>query len=536
MADDMGYSDIGCYGSEIDTPVLDRLAHNGVRFTQFYNTSRCCPTRAALLTGLYSHQAGIGLMASDRGYDSYRGDLSKKSVTLAEVLRSTGYRTYMSGKWHVTRHIRPDGIKDNWPLQRGFDRFYGTIIGAGSFYDPATLCRGNTFITPDNDSDYQPEDFYYSDAISENAVTYLRDHFRDHSDQPFFMYVSYTSAHWPMHAREDDVQKYDGKYDVGFDVIREARHRKAIREGVIESRWAMSPAESNWERHKHRDWDVRNMEVYAAMVDRMDQGIGWIIDEAKAQNALENTIVIYLQDNGGCAEGFGRASNAEKVRDHTYEPMGPEDLQTKIWPPMQTRDGKPVRCGPEVVAGDDDTFVAYGKAWANVSNTPFRGYKHDGFEGGISTPLIVHWPSGISEDFRNTINHDPCHLIDVMPTLLQIAGGEYPRQYAGHDIKPMEGVSLTEALQGGTIRRNNPLGFEHHGNLALRDGRWKIVSAYRKDQPTTWHLYDMQSDRTELNDMAKQNPEKLDEMIAKWQTWADRVGVIKWPFDSRKDQ
>ena len=207
MADDMGYTDIGCYGSEINTPQLDKLASNGVRFTQFYNTSRCCPTRAALLTGLYSHQAGIGLMTGDQGYDAYRGDLNEKCVTLAEVLGHSGYSTYMSGKWHVTKHVRPEGPKHNWPLQRGFDKFYGTIIGAGSCLDPATLCRDNTFVTPVNDQQYQPKTYYYTDAISDNAVTYIADHFESEEDQPFFLYVSYTSAHWPMHAFEKDMKK-----------------------------------------------------------------------------------------------------------------------------------------------------------------------------------------------------------------------------------------------------------------------------------------------------------------------------------------
>ncbi|MDP6446555.1 MAG: sulfatase-like hydrolase/transferase, partial [Pirellulaceae bacterium] len=212
MADDMGYTDIGCYGGEIETPVLDGLAANGLRFTQFYNTSRCCPTRASLLTGLYSHQAGIGLMTGDRGYDAYRGDLNRRCVTIAEALASAGYRNYMSGKWHVTRHVGPQADNSNWPLQRGFDRFFGTITGAGSFYDPATLCRGNKYITPENDPEYEPEHFYYTDAISDNAARYVGDHFRDHADQPFFLYVAYTSAHWPMHAPAAEVAKYDGVY------------------------------------------------------------------------------------------------------------------------------------------------------------------------------------------------------------------------------------------------------------------------------------------------------------------------------------
>lgn len=532
MADDMGYTDIGCYGSEIQTTVLDGLAKNGIRFTQFYNTSRCCPTRASLLSGLYSHQAGIGLMTGDRGYDAYRGDLNRTCVTIAEALRPAGYRNYMSGKWHVTRHTGPKADNSNWPKQRGFDRFYGTITGAGSFYDPATLCRGNTYVTPENDPEYQPESFYYTDAVSDNAARYVADHFRDHADEPFFLYVAYTCAHWPMHAPEAEIAKYKGKYDGGFDPIRKARYLKAIEQGVIDEQWPMSTGAVNWEKNPHKQWDIRSMEVYAAMVDRMDQGIGKIIDQLKKADALDNTLVIYLQDNGGCAEGYGRRSNADKQKD--FKPFGPNDLQTKIWPPMQTRDGRWVRTGPETMAGAEDTFVAYGAGWANTSNTPFRGYKHDGYEGGISTPFIVHWPDGISTNRRGSIVQDPSHLIDVMPTFVQAAGATYPKKFAGKLIQPMEGVCLIPAFSGDSLTRESSIGFEHHGNQALRDGRWKIVSAYRRDKPTKWELYDMDADRTELNDLAIANPTKLAELTQKWQAWADRVGVQQWPFQNKR--
>ena len=533
MADDMGYTDIGCYGSEIETPVLDRLAGNGLRFTQFYNTSRCCPTRASLLTGLYSHQAGIGLMTGDRGYEAYRGDLNRRCVTLAESLGLAGYQNYMSGKWHVTRHTGPKADQSNWPLQRGFDRFYGTITGAGSFFDPATLCRGNQYITPVNDPEYQPESFYYTDAISDNAANFVSDHLKQRSDDPFFLYVAYTSAHWPMHAPQEEIEKYQGVYDNGYEPIRKRRYEKAIQEGVLDKRWAMSDGAVSWEGFKHKEWDIRCMEVYAAMVDRMDQGIGRIIDVLKKNGELDNTLVIYLQDNGGCAEGYGRASNADKKERFDFKPFGPDDLQTKIWPPMQTRDGRWVRTGPETMPGGEDTFVAYGVGWANASNTPFRGYKHDGYEGGISTPFVVHWPAGIPQPRRGELVHDPTHLIDVMPTLLQVAQGDYPREFAGHEIQPMEGKSLVPAFSGDGIQRSSPVGFEHHGNLALRDGRWKIVSAYRRDQPTRWELFDMDADRTELNDLADKHPEKLKEMVGKWQAWADRVGVQPWPFKNK---
>ncbi|MDG2224025.1 MAG: glycoside hydrolase family 127 protein [Rubripirellula sp.] len=535
MADDMGYTDIGCYGSEIKTPVLDSLATGGLRYTQFYNTSRCCPTRASLLTGLYSHQAGIGLMTGDRGYDAYRGDLNRKCVTIAEALRPSGYRNYMSGKWHVTRHVGPKADNSNWPLQRGFERFYGTITGAGSFFDPATLCRGNTYITPVNDTEYQPEEFYYTDAISDNATRYVADHLRDHPDEPFFLYVAYTSAHWPMHAPQADIAKYEGVYNSGYESIRNARYEKAIAKGVIRDQWAMSKGET-WENFPHQDWDIRCMQVYAAMVDRMDQGIGRIVDQLEQAKALDNTIVIYLQDNGGCAEGYGRADNADKRDRFDFQPFGPDDLQNKIWPPMQTRDGRWVRTGPSTMPGGEDTFVAYGTGWANTSNTPFRGYKHDGYEGGISTPFIVHWPAGIPREHQGGIVNAPAHLIDLMPTLVDAADADYPKQNDGQAIQPMEGVSLIPSMSGSSIDRQAPIGFEHHGNLALRDGRWKIVSAYRRDQPTKWELYDMEQDRTELNDLAAQEPARLEKMVAQWQAWANRVGVQPWPFQNKRSK
>jgi arylsulfatase len=470
-------------------------------------------------------------MTGDRGFDAYRGDLNTRCVTLAEAVKTAGYRTYMSGKWHVTKHTRPQGPNHNWPLQRGFDRFYGTIIGAGSFWDPATLCRDNQFITPVNDKQYKRENYYYTDAISDNAVMYIDDHYQTHPADPFFLYVSYTSAHWPMHAFEADIKKYEGVYDGGYDPIREQRFAKAKKLGVIQPQWELSPGASDWEKFPHKQWDIRCMEVYAAMVDRMDQGIGHIVDELKANDALENTIFIYLQDNGGCAEYYGRADNSSKRDKFDFKPFGPNDLQTKIWPPMQTRDGRWVRTGPETMPGEEDTFVAYGLGWANTSNTPFRGYKHDGYEGGISTPFIVHWPAGISRKQRGNIVHDPTHLIDLMPTCVEAAGATYPSKFHDdQDIQPMEGISLLPALQGSSLTRGAAIGFEHHGNLALRDGRYKIVSAYRNGEPTTWELYDMLQDRTELNDLSEKMPEKKQELIDKWQAWADRVGVQPWPL------
>jgi arylsulfatase len=392
MSDDMGFSDIGCYGGEINTPNLDRLAGNGLRFTQFYNTSRCCPTRAALLSGVYQHQAGIGLMTGNKNLPGYKGELGRDVVSIAEALGTAGYRSYMSGKWHVTRFTRPEGPQDNWPMQRGFSKFYGTITGAGSFYDPATLCRGNTFITPVNDPKYKPDTYYYTDAISDNAVAFLGDHAKETPEKPFFLYVAYTTAHWPMHALPKDIAKYKGKYDKGFAPIRAERLKRLKAAGLVDSSTELSPQSDDWEKVKDKPWESRNMEVYAAMIDNMDQGIGRIVAEIERQGKLDNTLIVFLQDNGGCAEGFGRYTPKKPYR--KYKPLGPDQFQTKIWPPMQTRDGRALRTGPGVMAGPEDTFIGYGRGWANVSNTPFREYKHFVHEGGVSTPLIVHWPAG----------------------------------------------------------------------------------------------------------------------------------------------
>ena len=394
----MGFSDIGCYGSEVETPTLDGLAEKGLRFTQFYNTGRCCPTRASLLTGLYPHQAGIGHMTGDYGTEGYRGDLSRKAVTIGEVLKMSGYRTYISGKWHVTPHIAPEGPKYNWPLQRGFDRFYGTILGAGSFFDPVSLTRGNIQISPVADPFYKPEQYYYTDAISDHAVKFVEQHKERHESQPFFMYVSYTAAHWPMHALEKDIEKYKGKYDDGYEVIRKARYEKMKKLGLIDEKWDVSPIAEKWSDQEHKAWDARNMEVYAAMIDNMDQGIDRILKSLKKTGQYENTLILFMHDNGGCAETLGRNANGRhkhrggaKPNKPDFPPMPKDQLQDSMIP-EQSRDGYLTRMGPEVMPGPDGTYIAYGKGWANVSNVPFREYKHYVHEGGISTPLIAHWP------------------------------------------------------------------------------------------------------------------------------------------------
>lgn len=532
MSDDMGFSDLGCYGSEINTPHLDQLADHGLRFTQFYNTARCCPTRAALLTGVYQHQAGIGLMTGDSQLPGYRGELGRDVVSIAEALSGAGYRRYMAGKWHVTRHVSPKGPQYNWPLQRGFEKFYGTIIGAGSFYDPATLCRGNTFITPVNDPQYRPKTYYYTHAINDNAVTFLKQHADESPDDPFFLYVAHTAAHWPMHALPDDIAKYKGQYDKGFAPIRETRLAKMKTLGLVTADTKLSPQSDDWEKVEDKPWEARNMEVYAAMIDSMDQGIGRIVAELKRQGKLDNTIIIFLQDNGGCAEGYGR-NTPKKGYATDLKPLGPDDLQRNIWPPMQTRDGRPLKTGPGVMAGPEDTFIGYGRGWANVSNTPFREYKHFAHEGGISTPLIVHWPKGIDPSRNGKLEDQPGHVIDIMATCVDLAGGVYPEKFGEHEIIPVEGVSLRPAFSGKPLERTDALYFEHHLNCAIRDGDWKLVCkghSGREVKDFAWELYNMQTDRAELQNVADKHPEKVEKLLAQWEEWAARAKVKPWPY------
>jgi arylsulfatase A-like enzyme len=530
MSGDMGFSDLGCYGGEIHTLNLDSLAAGGLRFTQFYNAARGCPTRASLMTGLYPHQAGMGHMTIDSGFDSYRGELNNRCVTIAEALRPAGYRTYMAGKWHVARDIGKDGPKHDWPLQRGFERFYGTITGAGSYYDPTTLCRGNTFITPKNDPEYKPGQFYYTHALSDNAVRFIAEHYRQSPDKPFFMYLAFTAAHWPMHALERDIAKYEGTYGRGYGYCRQQRFERMKAMGLIDKEWDLSPQAGDWESIRPKRWEARCMEVYAAMIDAMDQGIGRIMAELKKQGAFENTLIFFLQDNGGCAEPMGRGNGINEkwiTGVENDQPMAMNELQPKIWPPMKTRDGRAVRGGPMTMPGPADTYIAYGRNWANVSNTPFREYKHLVHEGGISTPLICHWPAGI--EARGRLGHDPGHLIDIMATCVDVSGASYPADRQGQKVQPMEGISLRPTFEGKPLTER-VIFWEHEGNRAVRQGRWKLVSKH----PGGWELYDITTDRTEMHDLAAQHREKVRELASLYEDWAARCGVQPWPL--RKPQ
>ena len=525
LADDLGYSDIGCYGSEIQTPNLDNLAKNGLRFTQFYNTARCCPTRASLLTGLYPHQAGMGHMTGNvhEQLPGYRAELSRENaVTIAEVLKPAGYKAYMTGKWHVTSNDRPKMSKDNWPRQRGFDRYYGTIKGGGSYYDPAVLTRDNTPITPLSDLEYQPKSFYYTDAIADQSARFIREHHFESGSKPFFLYVAFTAPHWPLHAPADTVAKYKGKYDAGYEPVRAARFERMKSSGLLDAKWELSPAAWKWADQEHKEWEARCMEVYAAQVDRMDAGVGRIVEALQDTGEFDNTLILFLADNGGCAEKMGREVHQDRLDAKPIAARAADEIQIEVFP-RYTIDGRSIRDGHVVMPGPDDSYVAYGEGWANVSNTPFREYKHWVHEGGVSTPLIAHWPGGVKR--QDAFERQPGHLIDLMPTFVEIAGATYP---AGK-ITPMQGVSLVPAFRGEPLKRDKPIFFEHEGNRAVRDGDWKLVA---KGANGPWELYNIAADRTEMRDLASKEPERLKSMAGAWQEWAESSQVL--PLNPRR--
>ena len=511
LNDDMGFSDIGCYGGEVLTPNLDALAANGLRYTQFYNTARCCPSRASLLTGLYPQQADVGEMVSDDEVDGYRGSLNPNTVTIAEALKGGGYATYMSGKWHVSNNVDPDGPKESWPSQRGFDDFYGIITGAANYWQPRTLTRNNEAIEPEGD------DYFFTDAISDEAARQICEHSDRTSDVPFFQYVAYTAPHWPLHAHEEDIAKYKGRFDAGWDQLREERIERMVEMGIIHENWKLSerdPEVGPWEEQDHKEWEVRRMEVYAAQIDRMDRGIGRIIAALKESGQFENTIIVFLADNGGCAEELGGGSDSwvkRMVERHPY-------IGT-----LETRDGREIRFGnaPDIIPGGEETYSSYGLPWANVSNTPFRFYKHWIHEGGISTPFIVHWPRGI--EARGELRHQAAQLPDVMATFLDIAGIDYPETYEGKAIKPPEGVSMASTFTDQPHGRE-VLYWEHHGNRGVRRGKWKLVA----EKNAAWELHDLDEDRSELNDIAAENPRIVEELKGLYFAWAKRCNVLEF--------
>ena len=510
MADDLGFSDLGCYGADvIQTANLLALAKQGVRFTQFYSAGRGCPSRASLLTGLYAHQTDVGQMLIDFQVPGYRGNLNRECATLAERLGSAGYQTYMTGKWSLTRHVDPGSPQHTWPRQRGFDQFFGTLLGAGNYFDPATLARGNEFIGHDENAD-----FYYTEAIAQEAVSMLDRAVKNPA--PFFMFVSFTAPHWPLHARPVLLDAYRGKFYMGWDELREKRHQRMIGMRIVNPYWRLSPRDPRvlaWFDAPYKDWHQRRMEAYAAQVESMDQAVGKILEKVKQLGREQNTLVMFLSDNG---------ASGEEVLPEWRGPHIPE----------KTSKGVAVQVGnnPQVMPGDEGTYQSYGVPWANVSNTPFRSYKGSCYEGGIAVPFIVRWPSVIRPALTTgDVTSEIAHVIDVAATCYDVAAIPYPQAHKGRQIKPMEGTSLLPALLKSELPLR-PLFFEHEGNRAVRYGKWKLVAA----NGDAWELYDMNADRTETNNLAEQNPTVVQKMTTLYNEWAKRVNVQPWRTSSEQ--
>ncbi|MBI4874453.1 MAG: arylsulfatase [Acidobacteria bacterium] len=475
MADDMGFADLGCYGSEISTPNVDRMAARGIRFTHFTNTARCCPTRAALLTGLYQHQAGVGMMVNDLGRPSYQGYLNDRCVTIAEALRPAGYRTLMAGKWHVGEE-RP-----HWPTDRGFERYFGLISGASSYF---RLDPGRKMALNDQPFTPQGGDYYMTNAFTDHAIEFIDELGRGLA--PFFLYLPFTSPHWPAHALQEDIAKYRGKYRLGWDELRRRRYRRMLEMGVIDKRWELTPRDPEvpaWADAKDKDGLDLRMAVYAAQIECMDRNVGRVLAKLKEIGAEDNTLVMFLADNGGCHEVVDRGQA-----------------------------GAP--------AGTPDSYLSYGRGWANASNTPFRLFKHWVHEGGISSPLVVQWPERIRKGGR--ISPQFGHVIDLMATAVDAAGAQYPKTFRGLPITPLEGRSLVPAFEGRAVDPQRAVFWEHAGNRAVRQGKWKLVSRY----PGRWELYDLEADRGEMHELGAQEPGKAAELERLYSQWAARVGAF----------
>jgi arylsulfatase len=500
MADDMGFSDIGCYGGEIPTPNIDALAAEGLRFTQFYNTARCSPTRASLLTGLHPHQTGVGILAEDpnehgkkdaaAGYTRY---LNRQCITLAEALKPAGYHTYMAGKWHLGYHGN-----EKWPLQRGFDRYYGCIAGAVSYFRPTAprnLTLDNTPLPP-------PEDpaFYTTDAFTDYAIRFVLE---QQDNAPFFLYLAFNAPHWPLHAPQEDVEKFVGKYRTGWDQMRRERYSRQVKQGIVDAKWPLSERDSGarpWDNltdEQKEQLDYR-MAVYAAQVHCMDHNIGRLVEILRQQGKLDNTVILFLSDNGGCAE--------------PYHDLGGGDIKAVNKADAAWAGGK----------GEGMGGSSYGTGWANASNTPFRRFKSMLHEGGIATPLIVRWPNGLKLK-PGSLTHAPGYLPDVMPTVLELAAARYPETFNGQKLHPLAGKSLVPVFESGTRSGHAWMFWEQYGNRAVRRGKWKAVKAA---ESRAWELYDLQADRTETNDLVRQHPDLLAEMTEAWDHWARTCQVL----------
>lgn len=527
MADDMGYSDLGCYGGEIKTPNIDYLANNGLRFTQFYNTSRCCPTRASLLTGLYNHQAGIGKMTDEESTPGYRGHLAENTVTIAEVLKAAGYQTGMTGKWHVSNTIVQKNPKDQldwlnhkkdfgdfgplnqYPTARGFDKYFGNIWGVVDFFDPFSLVNGTKPVTQ------VPKNYYHTDAISDSTVAYIQSFAK--SSSPFFLYVAHTAPHWPLMALPEDIEKYKDTYKSGWDAIRKNRYERMVKMGLIDpkttplsERW---DKQQTWEANADKEWDARAMAVHAAMIDRMDQGIGRMLQTLRETGQLENTLIVFLSDNGASPENCA-----------AYGPGFDR--------PNETRDGRPISYDlkKQVMPGPQTSFASIGQRWSNVANTPYQYWKAESSEGGVRTPMVAFWPKGIKAK-KGSYSAQMGHVMDFMRTCVEISGAKYPQTFQGRTISASTGQSLVPAFQGKTNGGHTSLFNEHFGARYARSGSWKLVSASRD---TTWQLFDLANDKTETNNLAAKYPEKVNELKKQWQTWAKTHQVLPKPNTVRR--
>jgi arylsulfatase len=481
LADDLGFSDVGAFGGEIPTPHVDRLAAEGVRFTQFYNAARCSPTRASLLTGRSPHAVGIGHL---NGPGTYPGDLDRETPTIAELLRAAGYSTYMAGKWHVTPWPGPG---HNHPRRRGFDRFYGILASIRSYYSPPSLMSDDEPLPP------PAGDYHFTDALTDAAVAFVERHDRS---RPFFLYVAHTAPHWPIHAREADVARHLDRYRAGWDAIRAARHSRLAELGLVTA--PLAPRDERvapWERAESKEWQARRMAVYAAMVEQMDRGIGRVLDALERRGMSNDTLVVFLSDNGGCAEE-----------------IGPEGRGGNF--PLRTREGRPIRLGngTEILPGPEDTYASYGLEWAHASNTPFRLFKSFVHEGGIATPFVARWPGVIQP---GTVSRRVGHVVDLVPTLLAAAGAP-----ASAGSRTLEGRELFH----GAPDEPRTLFWEHEGHRAVRQGDMKLVAVHGGP----WELYDLTQDRTELHDQAGTRPGLVRELASLYDGWAARSGVRPW--------
>ena len=507
LADDMGFSDIGSYGSEIKTPNIDKLASNGLSFSQMYNNARCCPSRASLLTGLSPHQAGIGHMTGGLTVPGYEGFLSNNSVTIAQILKSSGYETIMSGKWHVGDNPQDEGGPDlPPPMKRGFDNLYGFGPGCRSYFYSPTMWENDKEVEQEN------TDFYLTNEITDNAIKMIQK--TSNSDKPFFCYLAYTAPHWPLQAPQSDIEENLGQYMKGWDYTRTARHEQLKKLKILDSKWEITPRDSavpEWKNSKHQNWEDLRMSVYAAQIKIMDQGIGKLLDTLENLKINDNTIIMFLSDNGGCAEFL--IEDPDPLNKYKLIDMGAK----------MTFDGKPVKVGndPSINPGPDDTYSSYDVGWANVSNTPFRMYKRWLHEGGISTPFIIHWPSKIKTP---KIIHEPFHITDITATCIDVAEAKYPSEFNGNTISPLEGETLLPLINDIKKKRDKSICLEHEGNKAIREGEWKLVSEF--DKP--WELYNINDDRTELNDLSQKNPEIVKSMNSKFDDWAKRCNVLPW--------